>query len=469
MSQIRFGTDGWRAIIAKDFTVENVSRVAYATAEWTLNNFKKPSVVIGHDCRFGGKLFVETAVKVFVSKGIKVHLAKSFISTPMISMGVKELKASIGVVITASHNPPEYNGYKLKGYFGGPLSSEKVEEVESLIPSEDKIYLNQVDINLQIKKGNINIVDLEKMYLDRVKLSFDLDAIKNSGLNFAYDAMYGAGQNVMKKLFPDMTFLHCDYNPSFNDQAPEPIDKNLTEFSELIKNRKNIAAGLATDGDADRIGLYNSKGEFVDSHHIILLLLLYLYKYKNLKGKVVVAASTTPRVVKLAKKWGLDHDTVKVGFKYIAGQMVNEDVLIGGEESGGIAIKGHIPERDGIWMGLVLFEYMAKSGKTLEELINEVYELVGEFKYCRDDLHIDEKLKNSIVKKCINNEFSSFGEYEVLKVDKTDGFKFILHDDQWLMIRPSGTEPVLRCYAESKDLDGAKAILAACKTTIGVN
>tara|TARA_Y100000768_G_C23990389_1_gene692124 strand:+ start:7156 stop:8565 length:1410 start_codon:yes stop_codon:yes gene_type:complete len=469
MSQIRFGTDGWRAIIAKDFTVENVSRVAYATAEWTLNNFKKPSVVIGHDCRFGGKLFVETAVKVFVSKGIKVHLAKSFISTPMISMGVKELKASIGVVITASHNPPEYNGYKLKGYFGGPLSSEKVEEVESLIPSEDKIYLNQVDINLQIKKGNINIVDLEKMYLDRVKLSFDLDAIKNSGLNFAYDAMYGAGQNVMKKLFPDMTFLHCDYNPSFNDQAPEPIDKNLTEFSELIKNRKNIAAGLATDGDADRIGLYNSKGEFVDSHHIILLLLLYLYKYKNLKGKVVVAASTTPRVVKLAEKWGLDHDTVKVGFKYIAGQMVNEDVLIGGEESGGIAIKGHIPERDGIWMGLVLFEYMAKSGKTLEELINEVYELVGEFKYCRDDLHIDEKLKNSIVQKCINNEFSSFGEYEVLKVDKTDGFKFILHDDQWLMIRPSGTEPVLRCYAESKDLDGAKAILAACKTTIGVN
>ena len=469
MSQIRFGTDGWRAIIAKDFTVENVSRVAYATAEWTLNNFKNPSVVIGHDCRFGGKLFVETAVKVFVSKGIKVHLAKSFISTPMISMGVKELKASIGVVITASHNPPEYNGYKLKGYFGGPLSSEKVEEVESLIPSEDKIYLNQVDINLQIKKGNINIVDLEKMYLDRVKSSFDLDAIKNSGLNFAYDAMYGAGQNVMKKLFPEMTFLHCDYNPSFNDQAPEPIDKNLTEFSELIKNRKNIAAGLATDGDADRIGLYNSKGEFVDSHHIILLLLLYLYKYKKLKGKVVVAASTTPRVVKLAEKWGLDHDTVKVGFKYIAGQMVNEDVLIGGEESGGIAIKGHIPERDGIWMGLVLFEYMAKSGKTLEELINEVYELVGEFKYCRDDLHIDEKLKNSIVKKCINNEFSSFGEYEVLKVDKTDGFKFILSDDQWLMIRPSGTEPVLRCYAESKDLDGAKAILAACKTTIGVN
>ena len=469
MSDIKFGTDGWRAIIAKDFTVANVSRVAYATAEWTIKNFNNPSIVIGHDCRFGGELFVETAVKVFVSKGIKVYLAKTFISTPMISLGVKKLKASIGVVITASHNPPEYNGYKLKGYFGGPLSTEKVEELESLIPSEDKIYLNQINIENQIENGNIKEVDLEKMYIERVQSSFDLKAIRNSGLNFAYDAMYGAGQNVMKKLFPQMTFLHCDFNPSFLGQAPEPIDRNLQEFSHLIKERKNIAAGLATDGDADRIGLYNSKGEFVDSHHIILLLLLYLHKYKKMTGKVVVAASTTPRVTKLAELWGLDHDTVKVGFKYIASQMINEDVLIGGEESGGIAIKGHIPERDGIWMGLVLFEYMAKSGKTLDELVLEVYDLVGEFKYCRDDLHISEELKNSIVNKCNQDEFTSFGEFKVESIDKTDGFKFILNDSQWLMIRPSGTEPVLRCYAESETLAGARAILNACKSTIGIN
>jgi phosphomannomutase len=193
-----------------------------------------------------------------------------------------------------------------------------------------------------------------------------------------------------------------------------------------------------------------------------------LNKSKNLKGKVVVAASTTPRVVRLAEKLGLSHDTVKVGFKYIAQQMIKEDVLIGGEESGGIAIKGHIPERDGIWMGLVLFEYMAKSGKTLEELIEEVYSLVGAFKYWRDDLHIDEKVKNAIVNKCNKNQFKSFGNYTVQSIDKTDGFKFILSDDEWLMIRPSGTEPVLRCYAESKDLKGAKDILSACKKEIGV-
>lgn len=468
MSDIKFGTDGWRAIIAKDFTVDNVARISYATGLWIKDNFSDPSVVIGHDCRFGGKLFVETAVKVFVSLGIEVHAAKEFITTPMISLGAKKLNASIGVVMTASHNPPSYNGYKLKGHYGGPLTTDKINEVESLIPNDNPVDLDSISIEASVKNGLVKWVDLEQMYVDVVESSFDLNAIKNSGLHFAYDAMYGAGQNVMKRILGDMTFLHCENNPSFYGQAPEPIAKNLTEFSELIIKDGTIAAGLATDGDADRIGLYNSKGEFVDSHHIILLLFLYLHKYKNMTGKVVVAASTTPRVVRLAKQWNFEHDTVEIGFKHIAKQMITEDVLIGGEESGGIAIKGHIPERDGIWMGLVIFEYMAKSGKSLEELIAEVYELVGEFKYWRDDLHLDEDLKTAIVAKCKAGEFSKFGNYVVDHVDTTDGYKFIINDDEWLMIRPSGTEPVLRCYAEAKTLDGAKQLLAACKAEIGV-
>lgn len=468
MSAIKFGTDGWRAIIAKDFTVENVARVAYATSKWSQNNFKNPAVVIGHDCRFAGELFTEAAVKVFISQGIKVYMAKGFVSTPMISLAAKKLNSSVGVVITASHNPPSYNGYKLKGNYGGPLTADKIQEVEDLIPNENPIHLDQINIDKAIDSKLVEIVDLEQMYIDTVEEAFDLEAIKNSGLHFAYDAMYGSGQNVLKRILPDMTFLHCDYNPSFMGQAPEPIAKNLNEFSALIKSSNNIAAGLATDGDADRIGLFNSKGEFIDSHHIILLLLNYLHKHKNMGGKVVVAASTTPRVTALAQKWGLAHDTVQIGFKHIAQQMITEDVLIGGEESGGIAIKGHIPERDGIWMGLVVFEYMAKTGKSIEELISEIYELVGEFKYWRDDLHISEELKKEIINNCKAGNYTKFGDYKVESTDTTDGYKYFFNENEWLMIRPSGTEPVLRCYAESTTVDLAKVILANCKKEIGI-
>jgi len=468
IDKIKFGTDGWRAIIAKEFTVENVARVSIATGEWTKKNYKNPTIVLGHDCRFAGELFAHTAAKVFASQGIKVLLAKDFVSTPMVSLGAVKLKASMGVVLTASHNPPSYNGYKLKADFGGPLSPEGVQEVEDMIPDTNSIDVENLSIDQFVEQGLIEYVDLEEMYLNHVRENFDLDLIKNSGLHFAYDAMYGSGQNVLKKLLPEMSFLHCDYNPSFMGQAPEPIAKNLTEFSEFIKKDETIATGLATDGDADRIGLLDSKGEFVDSHHIMLLLMNYLHKYKGLTGKVVVAASTTPRVERLAKKWNLDFDEVQIGFKHIARQMVNEDVLVGGEESGGIAIKGHIPERDGIWMGLVIFEYMAKTGKSLETLVQEIYELVGEFKYWRDDLHLPEAVKQEVIKNCKADKYKSFGKYEVQELQTIDGFKYIFNDDEWLMIRPSGTEPVLRAYAESKTLEGAKAILAAAKEELGI-
>ena len=463
--KIKFGTDGWRAIIAQEYTVENVARVSVATAKWVKTNFpENPSIVVGHDCRFAGELFAETATKIFLSEGIKVYLAKDFVSTPMVSYATVELKASLGVVITASHNPPSYNGYKLKGSFGGPLSPQNVQEVEDIIPEVCEIdYLN---MSLENQSG-LEYYDMEGLYVQAIKDNFDLEAIKNSGLNFAYDAMYGAGQNVLRDLLPDTVFLHCDYNPSFMGQAPEPIHKNLLEFSEVIRLSGDIACGLATDGDADRIGLYDSTGNFVDSHHIMLLLVNYLHKTKGMTGKVLTAASSTPRLGVMAEKFGLDFEVVKVGFKYIAALMLEEDVLLGGEESGGIAIKGHIPERDGIWMGLVIWEYMAKSGKSLEQLIEEVYEIVGPFKYQRDDLHITEELKVSIMDKCAKDGFESFGEYKVTSIDKTDGYKFFFSNGEWLMIRASGTEPVLRTYAESNDLENAQKILKACKEEIG--
>jgi phosphomannomutase len=466
MSKIKFGTDGWRAIIAQDFTVENVARVTEATAVWLKKNFEKPSVVVGHDCRFAGELFAETTAKVFIANGIKVFLAKDFVSTPMISLGALHYKTSLGIIITASHNPPSYNGYKIKGNYGGPLGPEKVQEIEDIIPEkaeEDYLKINLKDAEA---KGLLEIAPLEDLYIKHVEKNFDLNAIKESGMNLAYDSMFGAGQRVMRRLFPDIYHLHSDYNPGFHGQAPEPIHKNLIEFSNFIKEKKNISCGLATDGDADRIGLYDNEGNFVDSHHIILLLIHYLVKYKGMRGKVCTAFSTTVKIKNMCEHYNLPLDVVKIGFKYICAIMVTEDVLVGGEESGGIAIKGHIPERDGIWMGLTIWEFMAKTGKSLKELINEVYAITGTFWFERNDLHIDEAIKNKVLANCKSGAYKEFGKYKVKRVDDLDGWKFFFDENTWLMIRASGTEPVLRVYAEGANKQAAEDILSDAKKTL---
>jgi len=465
MNKIKFGTDGWRAIIAEDYTTENVARVSIAVADWLLEKFKSPSVVIGHDCRFAGSLFAETAAKVLANKGVLVKLAQGFVSTPMVSLGVIKEEANLGVVITASHNPPTYNGYKLKGDFGGPLLPVDISDVESRIPDCNSIDYNSDSIDDLVSKKKVFYVDLEDMYCRHAEAHFDLDAIRKSEMNFAYDAMYGAGMGAVKRLLPDAKFLHCDNNPGFLGTPPEPIHRNLQEFSDLIKSG-NIDCGLATDGDADRIGLYDSNGNFIDSHHIILLLIHYLVKYKGVKGKVVTAFSCSVKVGQICQYYDLDHETVQIGFKHIAGKMVTEDILLGGEESGGIATTGHIPERDGIWMGLILFEFMAKSGKSLENLIDEVYEIVGSFAFERIDLHIDNDAKIRIIEACNEGKFKNFGKYNVIRTETTDGFKFFFDNDTWLMIRPSGTEPVLRTYAEANTQKKVFDILASCKSTI---
>ncbi len=466
MNQIKFGTDGWRAIIAQDFTVANVIRVSEATANWLLKQSKNPKIVIGHDCRFAGELFAETVALVMCSKGIKTILAKGFVSTPMISLGAVKTGSDLGVIITASHNPPDYNGFKLKGSYGGPLLPSMVAEIEGMIMDIPSTDTESLSIKEFEKQGLLEYVDLETMYCEHVEKHFDLEAIRNSGLQLAYDAMYGAGQNVMRRILPDITFLHCDYNPSFMGQAPEPIHKNLTEFSEMIRLSGNIDSGLVTDGDADRLGFYDSEGNFVDSHHIILLLIHYLHKYKGISGKVCVAFSATPRVQKLCAQYNLPIEVVKIGFKYIAEIMIKEDVLLGGEESGGIAIKGHIPERDGIWMGLVLWEFMAKSGKTLNELIGEVYEITGPFSFERNDLQIREDIKQKVLANCKSGNYSAFGKYKVSRIEDLDGYKYFFENGDWLMIRASGTEPVLRTYAESNSRAAAFDILEAARKVL---
>lgn len=466
MQKITFGTDGWRAIIAKEFTVENVARVTEGVAAWLKKNYPHPSVVVGHDCRFNGPLFSETVAAILCHHGIQVYRDASFVSTPMVSLGALQLKASLGIIITASHNPPTYNGYKLKGSFGGPLLPADIIAVENLIPDTSSVDINTLQIATFEAKGLYKQVDLESMYVRHAEAHFDLEAIRKISPSLAYDAMYGSGQNVLKRLLPDISFMHCTHNPGFEGVAPEPIMRNLEPFSAFIAENKSITCGLATDGDADRIGLFDASGRFVDSHHIILLLIHYLVNVKKLHGKVVIAFSVTPKVKKLCEIYQLPVQVTKIGFKYIAEIMLQDDVLLGGEESGGIAIKGHIPERDGIWMGLTIWEYMAKSGKTLEELIDEVYELIGTFWFERIDLHITEEKKQEILQKCKQGAYTQFGDLPVQYVEDVDGWKYYFENEKWVMIRASGTEPVLRTYAQGSNKEDALSILNKTHQTL---
>lgn len=465
MYQIKFGTDGWREIIAKDFTTANVARVTEAVCLWLKTKQENNTIIIGHDCRFAGELFTETAIKVFCAHGIKVISHRGFVSTPMISFGALQYKAQQGVVITASHNPPAYSGYKLKSENGGPTPPSQIAEVEKFIPNHDVAVTG--DLAELEKSGMLRYVDLEQDYIDYLYSKFDIAALADSRFQLAYDAMFGAGQNVMRRLFPKAVLLNCERNPLFNNTPPEPLHKNLLELSETIAKTPELKFGLANDGDADRIALYDEDGTYIDSHHIILLLIHYLFKYKNMTGKVAIAASTTLRVNKLCKIYGLECEVTPIGFKYISEIMNNEDVLVGGEESGGISIKGHIPERDGIYDGLVLWEFVHQTGKSLKELCQEIYEIVGKFFYHRDDLLLKEEQKLHAVEVC-KNGIDAFGNFKVTDTLTIDGFKYMLENDCWCMVRASGTEPVLRIYAEGNNQEECMQIIAAVKTKLGL-
>lgn len=464
---IKFGTDGWRAIIADTFTNANVARVATATASWLCQNAEKPAAVVGYDCRFGGLMFAEITAKILCQHGVKVYFTTHFCSTPMVSLATNRLACQLGIILTASHNPPSYNGYKLKAQFGGPAAPSVITAVENLIP--DHADIPTTNMESLVANGQLEYVDFEEMYFQQVLSIFDMAAIHQANLKVVYDAMYGAGQRVLPRILPNADLLHCDYNPSFKGQAPEPIHKNLLELSEHIRQAGHYDLGIATDGDADRIGLYSPDGKFVDSHHIILLLIYYFYHFKGeQKGKVVIAFSVTEKAKRLCEKLGLDYEITKIGFKYIGEIMIQptEHVIVGAEESGGIAVIGHVPERDGIWISLLVLEMMAKTGKTLQQLIDEVYALVGSFTYDRDDLHITNEIKQRVLDQCNADAYQQFGKFKPTHRETIDGYKYHFANGDWMMIRASGTEPVLRVYAESNSPVAVRELLDDIKTTI---
>jgi len=457
---VTFGTDGWRAVIGDGYTFDNLTLVARATAEWVKEQTDGDgSVVLGHDTRFQGEAFTKHVARVMASAGVKVHLATTFTTTPSISWATAEHGRTAGIVITASHNPPQYNGFKIKAHFGGPASPEIIAEVEERIAalSPDAVEIREYDA--LVAEGLIETFDLRTAYVNLLKERIDIPAIKEATVRVAYDAMYGAGQGAVTELLGKtrVTELGHDLNPGMYGQAPEPIERNL---GKLIKAtlENSCAAGLATDGDADRIGLIDEEGTFVDSHKILALLVKYLHVEKGLRGEIVKTFSTTDMLDKMGESYGLTVNTTPIGFKYIGPMMVEKDVLVGGEESGGMAVKGHIPERDGLYIGLLVVEMMVKRERTLSGLVRELMDEFGPHYQSRQDLHTTQARKEQVLNILKTDGLTEVAGSPVTKTETLDGFKFRV-EDGWLLFRPSGTEPVLRVYSEAPSQDRADAIV----------
>jgi len=468
MDKIRFGTDGWRGVIAKDFTLANVAKFAYGLARWLIGKFPNPSAVIGYDSRFGGEMFMEAIAKILASKNIRVYISENFVSTPMISLGVVKLKSNCGVMITASHNSAEYNGIKLKSDFGGPMTDNDIRDIENLISSDYEFDLEMLNWNYFIERGLIQYINLESIYLKNIHDHFDIDKINTSKFRFAFDAMYGSAQNTFKRLMPDIRMFRCEYNPSFLGIPPEPLPKNLHLLEEHILKKKDVDCALAVDGDGDRIALFDENGTYIDSHNVFLLVIHYLAGYKKLEGKVVAGFSLTHKLEKLCKHYHLEVIRTPIGFKEFSYFIMNETVLAAGEESGGITTGSYLPERDGVWVGITIWNWMAESGKKLSELMHEVHEITGNFAYERMDLELNKNIRNKVIEECRQQRYTKFGEFAVSKTEDLDGYKYYLDKERWVMIRSSGTEPVIRIYAEAENREIVSSIINAVVNTIQI-
>ncbi len=461
---IIFGTDGWRGLIARDFTFENIRYVALATARFIKNEFKdeeQPSVVIGYDTRFLSREFAEETASVLASEGILVHLTDSISSTPQVSYHTKQKNASLGVIITASHNPAKYSGYKVKANFGGPATPEQVKELEK--------YLNRIlgrppQINLKsvqeyIDSKMIKLFDAKEPFVRHIKKKINVAAIKEAGFKVIYDPMHGSGIQTISHLLPGADEIHGEHNPGFgNVDHPEPIENCLPELINRIKSGK-YDVGLATDGDADRLGVVDGDGNFVDAHKVFMMLLKYLYENKHKRGAVVKTVSLTSMVDKYCTKNKIKLYETPVGFKHTAKLMNEEIVLIGGEESGGLGTIIHIPERDGLFNGMLLLEAMAVKKMSLKELCKELDDELGMHRFRRRDVYVTPKQKEDILGASAKAP-KRLGRFDVQSINTKDGYKFII-ENGWLLIRASGTEPLIRFYAEAENLNIVNELLDA--------
>lgn len=459
--QIKFGTDGWRGVIARDFTFENLSCVAQATMDYlNREGLGNKGLVIGYDRRFMSRDFARRVAEIAAGNDIHVRLTEDFAPTPAVSWAVRETGSGAGVMITASHNPPEYNGFKVKEAFGGsalPVTTKILEEIIAYNLDNQRRVIS-VPYEEALKKGAVELFDACEGYFHQISRYVDLDLIKKAGIQAVVDPMYGAGCGFIPRLLPGVDEIHNSENPSFGGQPPEPIGQHLQELSVLLKSGK-YQVGLALDGDADRIGAVDEDGNFFSSHCIFTVILRHLIEHKKLTGAVVKTVSTTRMIDLLAEKYGLELFETPIGFKHICELMLERDILMGGEESGGLGVKGHIPERDGILLGLLLLEAVAVNGKGLRQLLDETMDEIGHFYYQRIDRRIEDTAKEKLIVKLRTDPPTVIDGQRVVATNFSDGFKFIFESGGWLLIRPSGTEPVLRLYSEAASLDQVERFL----------
>ena len=474
MTDIRFGTDGWRAVIADDFTFENVRLVAQATADWLKRDQRAgDGVVIGYDTRFLSGSFAAAVAEVMAANDIKVALSSSFLPTPALSFTVRERHAGGGVMITASHNPARWNGFKVKPHFGGSAPPEVTEMIEKAIPgiaAADR--LAWIPLGEAEAQGAVERIDVRNAYLKAIAGFVDIEAIRNAGFNVLIDSMFGAAQGWIARTLDGgrtrATEIHGERNPAFPGiRAPEPIAPNLGEAMAMIAEG-GYDVGLSTDGDGDRFGLIDERGRFITQLQTFALLVYYFLEVRGERGPIVRSVTMTKMVDRVGELYDCPVFETPVGFKFLGPKMTESDGVIAGEESGGYAFRGHVPERDGLLSALCILDFMAKTGKRPSELLADLYEKVGTHEYDRVDITVRTEEKDAIEARVQASTPATIAGLRVESRDRVDGYRFHLEGGWWLLMRFSGTEPLLRIYAEMPSAELVQEALAAGQELAGV-
>ncbi len=453
MASIKFGTDGWRAVIAEDFTFANVERVAQAAADaWTANPAPgtQRRVIVGYDRRFLSDQFGRRAAEVLAANDFEVVLTSVPTPTPAVSLAVKEQNCVGGVMITASHNPASFNGFKLKSWFGGSAEPSATKEVESML---GKNPVRAGELSDFVKSRRIEVEDIRPAHYRAIKKLVDFKLISKAKVRFAHDALFGVGAGCFEALLAgtrcEVTTLNGEHDPNFGGINPEPIPKNYARSSAYLRKHPHDVC-VVTDGDADRVGGMDGRGNPLTTHQMICLLLHHLVINRKGRGRIVKALTATSMVDKMCAAWGLELVETGVGFKYIAAEMMKGGVLLGAEESGGIGFQGHIPERDGILAGLMLLELLATEKISVNQLLAKFVKQFGPHYYDRIDTHFPLEKRAALMEFCVKNPPARLLRSSVAQVKSFDGVKYVAADGTWLMLRGSGTEPILRIYAEAK-------------------